>query len=58
MRVVGDDMSDTSKRLRPYEAANRDWYSPRGWISGGGFSLDEIDAERKKCGGVLEVVSW
>lgn len=58
VRVVGDDMSDTSERLRPYEGADRDWYTLElGCISGGSFSLDEIDAARKKCGGVLEVIS-
>lgn len=60
VRVVGDDMADTRARLRPYEAADRDWYTPiLGWISGSSFTLDQIDSARKQCtDGILEIESF
>ena len=62
VRVMGtqQDALDTnySEKLRPFETSGRDWYTPYlGWISGGSFTLDQIDSVRKQQGGTLEVES-
>lgn len=62
VRVMGTqhDPLETNynAKLRPFEATGRDWYTPYlGWISGGSFTLDQIDAARKQQGGTLEIES-
>jgi len=62
VRVIGTDCDSLEtnyyERLRPFEASGRDWYTPfLGWISGGGFTLDQIDAARKTQGGTLDIES-
>lgn len=60
VKIVGGDMRDSNERLQPYEASLRDWFCAEinHWVSGGSVSLDDLDAVRKKCGGVLMLESW
>lgn len=58
VQVLGDDASPTGDRLRPYEAAGRDWYSPylNLWVHAA--DIDTLDAARQESGGVLRLESW
>ena len=62
-RVIGDDAEPTGERLRPYEAANREWYCDElaEWVCGRkptSENIDYLDAARKANGGRLTLRCW